>query len=124
MAGRESSRKYAVNWGTGGFQNSPAPLQTGNESSIQRGSRETLALRPGSPAELPGAGGASTLGLVLEAKLGHMRGLEKPYPREEKEDGISPGVGTGPRQRETMAPRASTTPPLLRRELNTLEIGV
>lgn len=127
LAGRESSRKHAVGWGRGGlgsFQHSPAPFQTGNESSIQRGSRETLARRPGSPAELPGAGGAGTLCLVLEAKLGHLRGLENPHPREEKEDGISPGVGTGPCQPETMAPGASTTPPLLRRELNTLEIGV
>lgn len=80
--------------------------------------------RAGLAAKLPGAGGAGVPGLVLEAKLVHLRGLENPHPREEKEDGISPGVGTGPRQPETMAPGASTTPPLLRRELNTLEIGV
>lgn len=125
LAERETSREYAMGWGTGGLgsiQNSPAPFQTGNESSIQRGSPETPACRPA--AELPGAGGAGVPGLVLEVKSVHLRGLENPHPREEKEDGISPGVGTGPRQPETMAPGASTTPPLLRRELNTPEIGV
>lgn len=72
-----------------------------------------------------GAGGQpGTLGLDLEAELSQLRALESPHPGEEKEDVISPGVGTGPCQPETMPPRAPTTPPLLTRELNTLEICV
>lgn len=70
-----------------------------------------------------GWGQPGTLGPDLEAKLSQLRGLESLHPGEEK-DGISPGVGTGPCQPGTMPSRAPTTPPLLTRELNTLEIGV
>lgn len=70
-AGRESSRDCAVGWGTGGLgsiQNSPAPFQTGNQSSIQRDPRETPASR------------AWQLSRVSEAKWVHLRGLENPHP--------------------------------------------
>lgn len=60
----------------------------------------------GLPAEPPGLGEPGTLPTVLEDKLVHLRGLENRHPGEEKEDGISPGVGTGPCRPETMARRA------------------
>ncbi|CAI9179818.1 unnamed protein product [Rangifer tarandus platyrhynchus] len=105
-----------ASWAVGGFA-------YGKPERHPEGSRETPVCRAGSRAA--GAGvGRPQAGPVLEAQSVHLRGLENFTPGEEKEDGISPGVGTGPGRLETMAPGASTTPPLLRRELNTLEIGV
>lgn len=83
MAGRESSRKYAVGWGTGGlgsFQNSPAPFQTGKLEQHPEGIPGDPSAQAWQPRRVAWGQGSRHTGPGLGSKVGSPERAGKPAP--------------------------------------------